>query len=224
VNEYALWEYLLDRITRLWGAGVAAVPKAPGTAAKSYDLHLTSSHKPQTSWELRRCTRIPVNPSWWRYAPAALISWSCVPGEVAWPAVRGWGTESIKEWEAQGSGRYKQERYKQGRYKQEETGLNKRVQKDPVAALFFLASWARARQDSLYVSSSNLVMKAWKIPGEQLIFHLYWKSKEAGSNISKGMHQYQQWNRYICQQGCGQKRQKPKCRDSCALCKSIACQ
>jgi hypothetical protein len=33
----------------LWGAGVAAVPKAPGTAAKSYDLHLTSSYKPQTS-------------------------------------------------------------------------------------------------------------------------------------------------------------------------------
>jgi hypothetical protein len=29
---------------------------------------------------------------------------------------------------------------KQGRYKQEETGLNKRVQKDPVAASFFLAS------------------------------------------------------------------------------------
>jgi hypothetical protein len=27
----------------------------------------------------------------------------------------------------------------------EETGLNKRVQKDPVAASFFLASWARAR-------------------------------------------------------------------------------
>jgi hypothetical protein len=74
----------------LWGAGVAAVPKAPGTAAKSYDLHLASSYKPQTSWELRRCTRIPVNPFWWRYAPAALISWSCVPGEVAWPAVHGW--------------------------------------------------------------------------------------------------------------------------------------
>jgi hypothetical protein len=35
--------------------------------------------------------------------------------------------------------------YKQGRYKQEETGLNKRVLKDPVAASFFLASWARAR-------------------------------------------------------------------------------
>jgi hypothetical protein len=31
------------------GAGVAAVPKAPGTAAKSYDLHLTSSYKAQTS-------------------------------------------------------------------------------------------------------------------------------------------------------------------------------
>jgi hypothetical protein len=33
----------------LWGVGVAAVPKAPGTAAKSYDLHLTSSYKTQTS-------------------------------------------------------------------------------------------------------------------------------------------------------------------------------
>jgi hypothetical protein len=31
------------------GAGVAAVPKAPETAAKSYDLHLTSSYKTQTS-------------------------------------------------------------------------------------------------------------------------------------------------------------------------------
>jgi hypothetical protein len=40
---------------------------------------------------------------------------------------------------------YKQGRYKQGRYKQEETGLNKCVQKDPVAASFFLASWVRAR-------------------------------------------------------------------------------
>jgi hypothetical protein len=37
------WPYFL------WGAGVAAVPKAPGTAAKSYDLHLTSSYKTQTS-------------------------------------------------------------------------------------------------------------------------------------------------------------------------------
>jgi hypothetical protein len=74
----------------LWGAGVAAVPKAPGTAAKSYDFHLTSSYKTQTSWVLRRCTRIQVNPIWWRFAPAALISWSCVPGEGAWPAVRGW--------------------------------------------------------------------------------------------------------------------------------------
>jgi hypothetical protein len=41
--------------------------------------------------------------------------------------------------------RYKQGRYKQWRYKQEETGLNKRVQEDPVAASFFLASWARTR-------------------------------------------------------------------------------
>jgi hypothetical protein len=29
----------------------------------------------------------------------------------------------------------------------EETGLNKRVQKDPVAASFFLASWARAKHN-----------------------------------------------------------------------------
>ena len=72
--------------------------KAPGTAAKSYDLHLTSSpeYKPQPSWELRRCTRILANPFWWRYAPAALISWSCVPGEVTWPAVSGWGLRVYK--------------------------------------------------------------------------------------------------------------------------------
>jgi hypothetical protein len=39
----------LHLISGMWGAGVAAVPKAPGTAAKSYDLHLTSSYKTQTS-------------------------------------------------------------------------------------------------------------------------------------------------------------------------------
>ena len=33
-----------------------------------------------------------------------------------------------------------------GDIKKEETGLNKRVQKDPVAASFFLASWGRARE------------------------------------------------------------------------------
>jgi hypothetical protein len=82
------WKIIFKRL--LLGAGVAAVPKAPETAAKSYDLHLTSSYKTQTSWVLRRCTRIQVNPIWWRFAPAALISWGCVPGEVAWPAVRGW--------------------------------------------------------------------------------------------------------------------------------------
>jgi hypothetical protein len=87
---YIQWNHTQCEYEDVWGAGVAAVPKAPGTAAKSYDLHLTSSYKPQTSWVLRRCTRIQVNPVWWRYAPAALISWSCVPGEVAWPAVRGW--------------------------------------------------------------------------------------------------------------------------------------
>jgi hypothetical protein len=32
-----------------------------------------------------------------------------------------------------------------GNIEKEETGLNKCVQKDPVAASFFLASWARAR-------------------------------------------------------------------------------
>jgi hypothetical protein len=42
----------LERVVhggQVWGAGVAAVPKAPETAAKSYDLHLTSSYKTQTS-------------------------------------------------------------------------------------------------------------------------------------------------------------------------------
>jgi hypothetical protein len=41
------WQWLTGEL--VWGAGVAAVPKAPGTAAKSYDLHLTSSYKTQTS-------------------------------------------------------------------------------------------------------------------------------------------------------------------------------
>jgi hypothetical protein len=38
-----------------------------------------------------------------------------------------------------------------GDIKKEETGLNKRVQKDPVAASFFLASWACATgQECIY--------------------------------------------------------------------------
>jgi hypothetical protein len=40
---------------------------------------------------------------------------------------------------------YKQGRYKQGRYK-ERRNRTERVQKDPVAASFFLASWGRARE------------------------------------------------------------------------------
>ena len=79
-----------------------------------------------------------------------------MPGEVAWPAVCGCELRVFKSERSRVRGRiiirersiiigrYKQGRYKQGRYKQEETGLNKHVQKDPVAASFFLASWARA--------------------------------------------------------------------------------
>ena len=57
-------------------------------------------------------------------------------------------------------GRYKQGRYKnkgdinkgdinKGDIEKEETGLNKRVQKDPAAASFLLASWGRAREKFL---------------------------------------------------------------------------
>jgi hypothetical protein len=38
-----------SELDKMWGAGVAAVPKVLETAAKSYDLHLTSSYKTQTS-------------------------------------------------------------------------------------------------------------------------------------------------------------------------------
>jgi hypothetical protein len=83
---YSLW---------LWGAGVAAVPRRrPGLQLSLMTctwLPHTPENKPQPSWELRRCTRILANPFWWRHAPAALISWSCVPGELTWPAVSGWG-------------------------------------------------------------------------------------------------------------------------------------
>ena len=48
--------------------------------------------------------------------------------------------------------------YKQGRYKQEETGLNKRVQKDPVAASFFLVSWAHARPEEI----QNIIRSYYK--------------------------------------------------------------
>jgi hypothetical protein len=37
------------------------------------------------------------------------------------------------------------ENINKGDIEKEETGLNKHVQKDPVATSFFLASWARAR-------------------------------------------------------------------------------
>jgi hypothetical protein len=126
----------------LWGAGVAAVPKAPGTAAKSYDLHLTSSYKPQTSWELRRCTRILVNPFWWRYAPAALISWSCVPGEVTWPAVSGWGLRVYKSERPGLEGGLLFERGLLLLGDINKGDINKK--KQDWINVFFLASWARA--------------------------------------------------------------------------------
>jgi hypothetical protein len=69
----------------VWGAGVAAGPRRrPGMQLSLMTctwLPHTPENKPQPSWELRRCTRILGNPFWWRHAPAALISWSCVPGE-----------------------------------------------------------------------------------------------------------------------------------------------
>ena len=49
LNSNAYTYNKIPETKALWGAGVAAVPKAPGTAAKSYDLHLTSSYKTQTS-------------------------------------------------------------------------------------------------------------------------------------------------------------------------------
>ena len=81
-----------------------------------------------------------------------------MPGEVAWPAVRGWELRVYKS-ERPGlegellferglllGGRYKNKGdINKGDIEKEETGLNKRVQKDPVAASFFLASWAHAR-------------------------------------------------------------------------------
>jgi hypothetical protein len=132
------------------GVSVVAVPKAPGTVAKSYDLHLTFSYKPQTSWELRRCTRIPVNPVWWRYAPAALISWSCVPGEVAWPAVHGWEYK-----------RSERPRVR-GRYKQEESGLNKLLLEGLVVVSFLLVEIGRDKLKWIFkmlyiiISHSNI--------------------------------------------------------------------
>jgi hypothetical protein len=46
-----------------------------------------------------------------------------------------------------------------GDIEKEETGLNKRVQKDPVAASFFLASWARAtriKSEQLYFNDTYI--------------------------------------------------------------------
>jgi hypothetical protein len=44
-----------------------------------------------------------------------------------------------------------------GDIEKEETGLNKRVQKDPVAASFFLASWVRARKCGLFIIESEIL-------------------------------------------------------------------
>ena len=89
---------MLSLCSYMWGAGVAAVPRRRQGLQLSLMTCTWLPHlnKPQPSWELRRCTRILANPFWWRYAPAALISWSCVPGEVTWPAVSGWGLRVYK--------------------------------------------------------------------------------------------------------------------------------
>jgi hypothetical protein len=83
----------------VWGAGVAAVPRRRQGLQLSLMTctwlpHLNISHNHHES-----CAGVPgywANPFWWRYAPAALISWSCVPGEVTWPAVSGWGLRVYK--------------------------------------------------------------------------------------------------------------------------------
>jgi hypothetical protein len=74
-----------------------------------------------------------------------------VPGEVAWPAVRGWELRVYKSERPglEGGLLFERGLLFRGRYKQEETGLNKRVQKDPVAASFLLASWGRARDGTV---------------------------------------------------------------------------
>jgi hypothetical protein len=54
------------------------------------------------------------------------------------------GTESIKVRGPGFGGDINKGDINKGDIEKEETGLNKRVQKDPVAASFFLASWARA--------------------------------------------------------------------------------
>lgn len=35
------------------------------------------------------------------------------------------------------------------------------------------------------LSNPNPVLKAWKVPGELLVFSLNWKLEEAGSKVSK---------------------------------------
>jgi hypothetical protein len=59
-------------------------------------------------------------------------------------------------------GRYKNKGdMNKGDIEKEETGLNKRVQKDPVAASFFLASWARARTRFFHVALDVLELSLW---------------------------------------------------------------
>jgi hypothetical protein len=152
---------------------VAAVPKAPGTAPKSYDLHLTSSpeYKPQPSSELRRCTRILANPFWWRYAPAALISWSCVPGEVTWPAVSGWELRVYKSERPRVRGRYKQE---------ERWRLNKLLLEGLVVVSFLLVESGRDSLcliwHTLYVMYSVVVMR-------RVIYILYCNDSPKGRAV-----------------------------------------
>jgi hypothetical protein len=98
----------------LWGAGVAAVPRR----CQGLQLSLmtctwlphTPENKPRPLTIMRAaqgapwCWRFKQVHIWWRHVPAALIGWSCVPGEVTWPAVSGWGLRVYKS-ERPGFGR-----------------------------------------------------------------------------------------------------------------------
>lgn len=58
----------------------------------------------------------------------------------------------------------------------------------------------------LLFCSPNPALKAWRVPGEPLVFSLYWKPEEAGSETSKG----KLWWQRRSSEGVQTSRQKPK--------------
>jgi hypothetical protein len=75
---------------------------------------------------------------WWRRAPAALIGWSRVPGEVTWPAVSGWGLRVYKSERPGDGGKRWRGREMKGERDEDWRLLNKLLIEELVVVSFLL--------------------------------------------------------------------------------------